>query len=199
MLLQENSETVIFAEIKTENMKTVFALVSFLLVANLSHAQAFEKARNYIHFGFGAGPTHARPVNNLGYNYGLNIGVIAGYERGITDKLEIGRIGVGGIIGQSFESLKYNNGDLLGWRVTTSLVARAAYHFDFNIDKMDVYAGIGAGVNLPSGKYKNNPSISLIQPNLFAGIRYYFTSNMAVYGELGYGVSSINIGLVYRF
>jgi hypothetical protein len=95
--------------------------------------------------------------------------------------------------------LKYKNGDLLGWRVTTSLVGRAAYHFDFNIDKMNVSAGIWAGVNLPRGKYKNNPSISLIQPNLFAGIRYYFTSSMAVYGELGYGVSSINIGLVYRF
>ena len=191
--MQENSETLIFVEIKTENMKKVFAIVLFLLMANLSQAQSFEKGRNYIHFGFGAGPSHSRSVNSLGYNYGLNIGIIAGYERGITEKLGIGRIGVGGLIGQSFQSLNSS------WIPTTSLVARAAYHFDFNIDKMDVYAGIGAGVNIASGKYKNFSSNSLVQPNLFAGIRYYFTSEMAVYGELGYGVSSINIGLVYRF
>jgi hypothetical protein len=194
-LLQENSETVIFAEIKTENMKTVFAIVSFLLVATLSHAQAFEKGRNYIHLGLGTGPSGVGSANSLGYNYGVNIGVIAGYERGITDKLGIGRIGAGGLIGQSFQSFQSLNS---GWISTTSLVGRAAYHFDFNIDKMDVYAGIGAGVNIPTGKYKTISTNSLIQPNLFAGIRYYFTSEMAVYGELGYGASTINIGLVYR-
>jgi hypothetical protein len=197
-LLQENSETVIFAEIKTENMKTVFALVSFLLVANLSHAQAFEKGRNYIHFGFGTGPSGVGSANNLFYNYGVSIGIIAGYERGITEKLGIGRIGAGGLIGQSFQSFQSYELFNSGWISTTSLVGRAAYHFDFNIDKMDVYAGIGAGVNIPTGKYKTISTNSLIQPNLFAGIRYYFTSEMAVYGELGYGASTINIGLVYR-
>jgi hypothetical protein len=156
-------------------MKTVFALVSFLLVANLSHAQAFEKGRNYIHFGFGTGPR------------GLSIGFVGGYERGITEKLGIGRIGAGGLVGQSFQS--FNS----VWISTTSIVGRAAYHFDFDIDKMDVYAGIGAGVNIST-----NSNYSLVQPNLFAGIRYYFANSLAVYGELGYGASTINVGLVYR-
>ncbi len=186
-------------------MKKVLSIIAIAMLSNLANAQAFENKGNYVNFGFGIDP-FSNTIENLYFtNYKhTKIGpVVLGYERGITEKLGIGRIGVGGIIGQSFES--YKNGNYYSKWMNTSVLVRGAYHFDFNIDKMDVYAGVGAGLTF-SGSSKQNDATVYSQSSsvngeqyIFAGIRYYFNKNLGVYAELGEGFMLANGGLVLKF
>ncbi len=86
---------------------------------------------------------------------------------------------------------------------------RAAYHFDFGVEKMDVYAGVGGALHVYSDtdrtdnpfdtKY-NKKSVSIGGgPSIFGGIRYLFTPKFGVYAEAGYDISVLNGGLVFKF
>ena len=86
---------------------------------------------------------------------------------------------------------------------------RAAYHWDvLNSGKAEVYAGVLIGVRINTYTYDDNDPYtdheignSFLNPgySAFAGARYYFTKNIAVYGELGYGVSYATGGLSFKF
>lgn len=185
-------------------MKKIIAIFMLVLVSNLTSAQAFEKGGNYVHFGFGLDPFGRVPSAFGGGSY-YNVGpIVAGYEVGITEKLGIGRLGVGGVIGHSFRGYKYINGDRITYS-RTSIIGRCAYHFDFGIDKMDVYAGVGVGVYIDSDEKSNNNGLILSNGGVgathyeFAGIRYYFTDNFGVYAEAGIGLAALNGGLVFKF
>lgn len=182
-------------------MKKVLSIIAIAMLSNLANAQAFENKGNYVNFGFGIDP-FTNTIGNayFGYNH-YQIGpVVIGYERGITEKLGIGRIGLGGLIGQSFEGYK----NYSRW-MNTSVLFRGAYHFDFNIDKMDVYAGVGAGFSFVSSEKYDDATITGSSSSvrgeqyIFAGIRYYFNNNLGVYAELGEGFMLANGGLVLKF
>lgn len=197
-------------------MKTIsILLLSFLIVPN-TFSQAFEKGSNFITLGFGLDP-YGR-TNKISNGYGHKntaFGpIILAYEHGITDLLGIGRIGVGGAVGQSFytsKSFENKMGSIYEYksnRSRTSLTFRAAYHFDFGVDKMDVYAGIGGALHVYSDTEKydepgllyDRKSVSVGGgPSIFGGIRYLFTPNFGVYAEAGYGLSALNGGLVFKF
>lgn len=112
-------------------------------------------------------------------------------------------------------------------QTNTYVTARGEYHFNrlIGLDpKFDLYAGLLAGVritfNKESQRYDGNDgrygnqyrndypeySSSNVGPTVgvFAGFRYYFVNNLAVYGELGAGpgassVSNIRGGLAWKF
>lgn len=160
----------------------------FLFSVSFSNAQYFKKGENYISGGLGLSPW------SRGF---LTAGFVGGYERGITDIIGIGRIGVGGNIGLFYEN-RYANTVVInalnpntGFRF--SLALKGAYHFDLDIDKTDVYAGLSAIIHAGSA------SAFYPEPGIFGGIRYYFRDNLAVYGEVGYGITAIHGGLVYSF
>lgn len=197
-------------------MKVGLLLVGAMLTFNAS-AQAFQNKTNVITLGFGLDPYNgARYSAGFGNNYKrTGIGpIMLTYERGITELLGIGRIGVGGGIGQSFWTSKdyHNNGFIDHDRHTarTAIMLRAAYHFDFGIDKLDVYAGAGGAVNVHSHSdvYYNNSGVKTFEsssirtggdPNVFGGVRYYFTDAFGVYGEVGYGTCAIHGGFAFKF
>jgi hypothetical protein len=104
------------------------------------------------------------------------------YERGIVDGLiqdTKGAIGVGGY------------GALYSNMSTPYLVlgVRAAFHYQF-VRKLDTYAGLMTGYDL---------SGSSLVAGTFAGGRYYFHPNLAVYSELGYGVAFLSAGVAFNF
>jgi hypothetical protein len=167
------------------NMKKL-ALIFCLLSVGATHAQHFNKGDHFITGGLGFSPW------SRGF---LTAGFVGGYEYGLTEKLGVGRIGIGGNIGLFYENryantvvtntLSPNN----GFRFSFAL--RGAYHFDLSIDKTDIYAGLTGVVHAGSA------SAFFPEPGIFAGIRYYFKNNLGVYGEIGYGITNFHGGLVY--
>lgn len=177
-----------------------------------SNAQAFQNKDNVITLGFGFDPYY-KHFASYGYNYKkTGIGpIMLSYERGITEKLGIGRIGVGGAVGQSFYTSK--SYDIFGYEYLdrtsrTAIFVKAAYHFDFGIDKLDVYAGVGGGGYIRTDTHKSDKPNHVHKggvgavtggPAAFGGVRYYFTDNFGVYGEVGYGMCAINGGFAFKF
>jgi hypothetical protein len=174
-------------------MKRVIAFVVFVGVGHFASAQSFQKDGNYLQAGFGA------QLNALGP-------LSVGYERGITGLVGIGRFGVGGVIAHE---LYYSPNTLYLNTVQnrTTLMGRCAYHFDFDIEKMDVYAGAAIAIQFRGDYRDKNSGINYGNttarispfPTLFGGIRYYFSEQFAVYAEVGYGLGYLSGGIVYRF
>lgn len=182
-------------------MKKNFAFMLCMLVSGLSFGQDFEKGGHYVTVGYGIDPYY--------HPFGWGIGpVVAGYEYGVTDVLGIGRIGAGGSFGASFYPGYYSNGQkYVGTRF--SILARVAYHFEFDIPKLDVYAGVSGGVHFRKEPYTE---VFILQPtkygyrsdvvpayHVFGGIRYFFVPSFGVYAEGGYGLSALNAGMVFHF
>ncbi len=193
-------------------MKVGVLLVGAMLTFNAS-AQAFQNKTNVITLGFGFDPFYSH-IGSYGYNYKkTGVGpIILTYERGITELLGIGRIGVGGSIGQSFYTSKsysnFYNYEYIDRTSRTAIFLKVAYHFDFGVDKLDVYAGVGGGGYIYNRKYSSNDPYDNYKyssgsygggPAVFGGVRYYFTDAFGVYGEVGYGMSAINGGLAFKF
>ena len=195
-------------------MKKIVLIVLCGFFFNSLNAQSFENGGNYITLGFGVDPYGNSGMANTGngYRHAAVGPIMLSYERGITELLGIGRIGVGGGVAQSFYSTKYTTAWWNGvyeekrTRSRTSLVFRAAYHFDFGVEKMDVYAGVGGAVHFFSDKnVSTNPNNDFVRSSIggghyvFGGIRYYFTDSFGVYAEAGHGVSALNGGIVFAF
>ncbi|MDX2190012.1 MAG: hypothetical protein SFY32_09125 [Bacteroidota bacterium] len=92
------------------------------------------------------------------------------------------------------------------------LQARVAYHL-IHRDKIDFYIGISAGYTFMT---LNDKSVAKIPgatvafptpeklqtpfaPGIYAGIRYYLTNQVAIFGEAGYSIAFISGGICYRF
>ena len=196
-------------------MKKAGIILICLIVSSSIFAQDFLKDENYITIGYGLDPYGHANKYNAGFNHkNASIGpFILTYERGITDVLGVGRIGVGGAIAQTFYTSKaYTINNLYEYksnRSRTTIAFRAAYHFEFGIDRMDLYAGIGGAFHIIMDKEQTNnpfdPTYSYKRqsvsggPSVFAGIRYYFNDNIGVYAEAGYDISALNGGFVFKF
>ncbi len=110
----------------------------------------------------------------------------------------------GGYVGYSASDYEYYSGS--GWKYTYIMLgAKAAYHVDFDIDKLDTYAGILLGYNIVSVEEYGtswagySASGSFFSYGGYVGARYFFTPNLAAFGEFGYSIGLINLGATYKF
>ena len=185
-------------------MKSVFfrkmAIIAIAVVTMsvAAHAQtpAFTKGDNAINVGIGFGGTLYSGYGFLWSSVTRMPAITASYEHGIIGHVwdDNSSIGVGGLIGHS--SVKWKD---LDWRINTTLIgARGSLHYTF-VDKLDTYAGLMLGYKIISdntGHYDyNNSFVS----DTYLGARYYFTDNFAVYGEIGWYVSLLNLGISFKF
>ncbi len=195
-------------------MKKYLFVVFSVFLAGSTFAQDFVRGGNYVTVGYGVNPWGYRGAGNAFGTYKkTTLGpIIATYERGVTDILGIGRIGAGGGISQTFFTEKYNYGTFEDVYRTSRLAftARAAYHFEFGVEKMDVYAGVGGGVyllfdedvvyNIFTDSYVTTRDTRIGGGHyVFGGIRYYFTSAFGVYAEVGHGHRVASGGVVFAF
>ena len=120
-----------------------------------------------------------------------------------------------GAVAQSFYTNRsYNNKNNYEYRsnrARTSIAFRAAYHFDFGVDKLDVYAGIGGALHIITDTYSTddpeyfnssyNETDRLIDggPSIYGGVRFLFTKKFGMYAEAGYDISVLNGGFVFKF
>ena len=89
-----------------------------------------------------------------------------------------------------------NNDDIYTLKYTTIFAGiRGNYHFNIDVDALDLYAGLTIGYRNVSTKYNPKPPASLgwverelstILAGAQVGARYYFTSTIGAMAEIGY-------------
>lgn len=159
--------------------------------------------------------TEGDKVLNLGIGFGSTLytgsyysnrvpPVSASIEFGVKDELfdENSSLGIGGYFGYTGAKWEYMN---YGWDYTSIIVgARGSVHYQF-VEKLDTYTGLMLGYNVVSSKsygtagtVSNTVGSGLVYSWILGG-RYYFSDNLAVLLELGYGVAYLNAGIALKF
>lgn len=161
----------------------------FLLIpCAFSFAQESTPEKSLIiNTGVGIAPTFL----GAGVNVGVPpIGVSVEYM--VTEE-----IGVGGYLG--FTSF---NSDFLGFRLKGSyliLGVRGSYHVELDNPKWRPYAGGFLGYLILGGDVSiDDGSSSVFGYSIHGGIRYLISEQVGVFGELGYGLSILQIGATFQ-
>lgn len=177
--------------------KAIFTLMA-VIIAVAAQAQQFQKGTTAANAGIGLGTAlgglgKARPAISLSVDHGM-------WEVGGP-----GVISLGGYIGNT--GYKYTDlGYTAKWNYTIVGV-RGAYHYNgfTHIPELDIYGGVMLGYNI--AKYSSDSGDDSLGSSYGSGIglsgfvggRWFFTEQLGVYAELGYGVSVLNVGVTYKF
>ncbi len=167
---------------------------------------AFHKGSNALNVGLGFG----NPYWGAGYGTtGLPFSLHTSLDHGITEKVGIGYVAIGGQL--SYATAKYSYYDEVAWRSTGILIAaRGSYHFAIPSSigsKLDPYAGVLLGYVIAKYSYNDGYGNSGVigksggvAMGIFAGARYSLGEHFGVYGELGYtSFSILNLGVAIKF
>ena len=191
--------------------KSIVLFIAITLLANSSRslAQSFDKGTVAINAGVGF-------LSSIGYYAGSGVTrtpVISLSGEYCIDKVGPGTVGVGLAFGYQSAAYTYNYGSYYykdKW-TTTLFGLRGTYHPEFlNSEKYDVYGaiqlsfdhfGYSFSTNDPyynSLLYERNTLSSYVRPYFILGGRYYFTKSIGVFGELGYDISYLKLGLTIK-
>jgi len=186
-----------------KKLMVTFSLSVFIL--GLAQAQAFQKQSLVGNVGLGFGW--------YGYGYSTTSipAITLSLEKGVWDISNVGIISLGGIAGYKHTGFHYqvppNYSDHWSWN-DFLIAARAAIHpFFIKNDKVDLYGGVALGMRFETWKYSYFAAVPEYYTthysyglfSIFAGCRYYFINNLAVFGELGYGLGYFTLGLSGKF
>ena len=187
-----------------------FISAALMLTTQHLQAQAWQKNTNVLSIGFGA--SQFFHLDNYYYGNGNPNGFRSWYMP-VTGQFNFqGEFGIHkywglgfttGIGGRGPWAYGYN-GEL---NIPIGMIAN--FHFyqliadktgkNIHSDKLDIYAGASLGGGLAFAYYPNATRVlPIVFGGLHAGIRYYFTPRVGVNGELGWGKSLINAGLVFK-
>jgi hypothetical protein len=131
-----------------------------------------------------------------GVSYGTGIGTKVAIERGMW-QLGPGVLSLGIEAGGSFANTNYT-----GYNYHSNIIivaARSAYHFGWNVDKLDTYAGVSIGPGFRNYGYSGNKTNDVIvSPGGFVGGTYYFSPTIGVNVEAGYDITTIQGGIIFK-
>lgn len=175
--------------------------MAFLVSQSTLNAQAFKSGDMVGNLGVGFGW--------YGYGYGTTSlpAFSLSLEKGIKDIENVGPLTIGGIVG--FKHARYAWLTNYDWTWNDIIIAaRGAIHYDlFKNEKLDTYGGVALGLRIESFTdyaYNGNNYVkgtSSTTHGLFAlyiGGRYYFSDKLAAFGELGYGLGYLTLGLSFK-
>jgi hypothetical protein len=183
-------------------LKAVFVLLFGLSFNAGINAQLFSTGDRMINLGIGV------PSYLGGNGYQTKLPLISGsFDYGVFDGMLDGKaaISVGGYLGYTANRFKFAGNQ--GYNFLYFIIGpKATFHYNF-VDTWEAYGGLLLGYTAVSsssygevtdlfGKPDNE---SRFIPAIYVGARYYFASNMAAFGELGYGISAISVGLSFKF
>ncbi|MBW7845504.1 MAG: porin family protein [Bacteroidia bacterium] len=179
----------------------LFTVVSLLAAGTFgASAQSYEQGSSQLNIGLGLGST----LSGAGFSTTIPpIGI--SYEYGLKEKISVG--GYLGYAGSS-NTVTYPSGDWK-WNYNYIIIgARGSYHFATS-DKLDPYAGVLLGYNAASTSVTKpagytGPDITAASAGglvygFHLGARYYFTDKIGAFGEIGYGIAWLNLGLTMKF
>jgi hypothetical protein len=183
-------------------MKKLLLLMTVSCLVFSARAQEFQKGTNIISAGVGLGSSI------LSYSAASQTPALSlQYERGVWDIGGPGVISLGGYVG--YKGYSYSATDYSEKWHYTVLGVRSAYHYNgLNVEKLDLYGGVMLSYNILSYSYSDIGGYnfsgsgsygSTVGFSLYVGARYFFTDNLAVLAELGYGVAYLNVGIAAKF
>jgi len=193
---------------KMKKMKLILGIVTLgavTLISNQVHAQkhggdgnTFEVGSITVNIGAGLGRSAYGGVGVYagGFSYGTGLGVKAAIEMGMW-QLGPGVLSLGLEAGGSFSNATYSGN---GYHSNIIIAAaRSAYHFGWNVDKLDTYAGVSIGPGFRSYGYTGNKANDVVvSPGIFVGGVYYFSPNIGVNVEAGYDITEIQGGIIFK-
>ncbi|MGZ4035816.1 MAG: hypothetical protein ACXVPU_04900 [Bacteroidia bacterium] len=181
--------------------------------------KCFDDATHIINLGFGFGSlSHQAIYSGVGYDHGITPAFSLSYEQPWPKKLGPGYLGVGAYVGYQHEHFDYDYNYYYSnnyyyhhsWNYYM-VAARAAYHWDvLNSKNAEVYAGVIIGARFQTENYQTNDpnnndpysyheSVAYPAYSVFAGARWYFVKKVALFGEVGYGISYLTGGVSFKF
>ena len=167
--------------------------------------EPFGVGTNAVNLGIGLGSRYGYGAGFFGGSSSVSPALSISYERGIIP-LGPGVLGVGIFAGYQGATYDFGGGDK--WKYTDIIVTlRGAFHYPIAaVPPLDVYGGLGLGLRHAGVSYSGNPlyNIGAVSSNeaavgLFAGARYYFTSSIGAFAELGYDQTYLKGGLAIKF
>lgn len=169
----------------------------FLLAAHQAEAQTSAGGGR-----FGVGFTDIGPVVGLGGIGGASVSFGGRFEHAIKPLPDLGN----GILGieAGFDYWSWSGSTGLGdysWKYIPIGVT-ANYHFKLQDPRIDPFVGLGLGYQiitcdapgLPSN-YCSNSAVYFIGR---VGGRYFFSPKMALYGDVGAGAATLNVGMMFK-
>jgi hypothetical protein len=188
---------------KSIKIFTLCIMLALFLPLSLLQAQIFDKGDIVVSAGLGLGSNYY--ALGAGYSTLMPVIFVSG-DYCLREDLGPGNLGVGAIMGYTSYKDTYAHSDYY-WKVSTFMIgARGTYHFTELVDKLDLYGGISLGGKIVKVKtsyseldaYSSHAGSGVLA-EFFGGARYYFTDNLAVMGELGYGIAWFKIGVSMKF
>lgn len=184
-------------------------LLSFatLAVAVFSQNHSFKKGQKEL--GFGIGFISSASFDIEGYDLKTKVPPISfTYDIGITDDISLGAY-LGYAKQDAYTTLtNFQTGDdYYGHAQTlthTIIGGRAIYHQALYQD-FDTYVGVMLGFDIQKQEYVSDAYTSsstdkakTITYAFLVGAKYKFNEHLGAFGELGYGVSILNLGLKFK-
>lgn len=178
-------------------------LVAFMMIAGIFMASAQQTVRKgdkivNIGVGFGTyGKTTAFPPLSVSFDYGVK-------DRLFDNKSSITLGGYAGFYSNKAEFIHPSY--TYGWKYNNFLIgARGALHYEF-VDKLDTYVGAMLGYNIVSASYYSTGSGTPVHSatgsgaffSTYLGARYYVAPKFALFAEVGYGLSAIELGVAFK-
>lgn len=172
----------------------------------VSAQNTIETEENILQIGLGTSP------NYYSYNFGFTPTVSLGFQRGITE-LGPGTLTLG-LIG-AFNSRSYTDYYTAKnrWKRTWTnflIGPRAEWHANFDVDKLDFYVGLTIAMRYESYKrewlddykddnYKDNFGGAYLVGGPHVGLAYYLTNSVGLFGEFGYTINWMTVGVDFKF
>ena len=178
-----------------KTLRLILVLLSLCIFGIQNASAQFKNGQLDVNFGLGLGAYNVTGTSNF---VPINLNV----QKGITDN-----ISVGGFLAYSSSTYDYSFFYTYKLKYTDFVIGpRGEYHFNINNEKIDLYGDAILAYDIGTVKYTgpagydnyNHSTGSGLWFGIGAGARYHFNNNWGVYGELGYGLAVLNIGVNYR-
>jgi hypothetical protein len=189
---------------KTEILVITIFLLTFLTAKSVHAAKGplDPRDKDAMTLSFGIGPgTHF-----LGNGFGFGPAFKAAFEKGMW-KVGPGVITLGGEFAVSYFTYKYYVGYKETW-INFMFAARSSYHYGWNVEGLDTYAGVPAGIGFcaytdswTDAKFHYGyRGYHAVFPyfGIFVGASYYFNNIVGIYGELGYNSTYADLGVILK-
>jgi len=174
---------------------TVALIVLLVVLFNVtSNAQGYKEGSKTLKLGIGFGLSGVEGDATIPP-------VSAGLQYGLTDKISIG-----GLVAYSGSTYKFGFlSSSYEWKYSYLIIgARGEYHFLEPSNKFDAYGGLTLGYeifsvtepgNLPNYFSGYSAKSSTLIYGFHVGGKYALSNSFGLFGELGYGISYVTVGV----